>query len=79
MDSTTSTRDKVEQDPGDLTLGLELDGMMMRRNVITELGSVDVEVDLASIFPVMSLNNKKPDNKTKCENDNRHQPPTRVI
>ena len=59
MDSTTITRDKVEQDPGDLTLGLELDGMMMRRNVIRELGSVDVEVDLASIFPVMSLNNKK--------------------
>ena len=78
MDSTTITRDKVEQDPGDLTLGLELDGMMMRRNVIRELGSVDVEVDLASIFPVMSLNNKKPDNKTKCENDN-CPPPTRVI
>ena len=58
---------------------VQLDGVM-RRNVIRELGSLDVEVDLASlhIFPVMSLNNKKPDNKTKCENDNCH-PPTRVI
>ena len=52
----------------------------MRRNVIRELGSLDVEVGIASIhtFPVMSLNDKKLDNKTKCENDNCH-PPTRVI